>query len=141
MRHLFARRRHNADFSLVHLWDNWPFVMGPALAPLAHPLGAREATLIVGAEDNLILYELHFQAEEILARANAFLCKPYFSRLRLELMGERASLHRLESYERPPEQAPALRLRPDKLGSLADKVDPESVFGRAYLTYLRSFEP
>ena len=39
----------------VRLWQNWEMVMGPDIAPLAWPLGARNDILIVGGEDNLAL--------------------------------------------------------------------------------------
>ena len=41
----------------VRLWQNWEMVMGPDIAPLAWPLGARNDILIVGGEDNLALQE------------------------------------------------------------------------------------
>ena len=44
----------------VRLWQNWEMVMGPDIAPLAWPLGARNDILIVGGEDNLALQELSF---------------------------------------------------------------------------------
>lgn len=53
----------------VRLWQNWEMVMGPDIAPLAWPLGARNDILIVGGEDNLALQELSFMTPEILERS------------------------------------------------------------------------
>ena len=64
----------------VRLWQNWEMVMGPDIAPLAWPLGARNDILIVGGEDNLALQELSFMTPEILERVNAFMDAPVFDR-------------------------------------------------------------
>lgn len=76
----------------VRLWQNWEMVMGPDIAPLAWPLGARNDILIVGGEDNLALQELSFMTPEILERVNAFMDAPVFDRVELRLvMGDQAS--------------------------------------------------
>lgn len=70
----------------VRLWQNWEMVMGPDIAPLAWPLGARNDILIVGGEDNLALQELSFMTPEILERVNAFMDAPVFDRVELRLV-------------------------------------------------------
>lgn len=78
----------------VRLWQNWEMVMGPDIAPLAWPLGARNGILIVGGEDNLALQELSFMTPEILERVNAFMDAPVFDKVELRLvMGDLSLIH------------------------------------------------
>lgn len=135
----FIKNRGRERFHLLQLWDNWPMVMGEDLAESALPLGAREKTLIIGAEDNMLLHELSFQVNEILSRANAFMHAPYFSQVRLELLQGRRPLYPRHKPHQGLVNLPDTRERPQKLGGLKDKIDPESPAGRAYLAYLESF--
>lgn len=136
----FGRNHLQERFHLLHLWDNWPMVMGDEIAPLAQPLGAKGGTLIIGAEDNMLLHELSFYAQEILARANAFMNAPKFSQVRLELLQGRRPLYPRGLEDRGQVNLPDERQRPKKLGGLKDKIDPNSPAGRAYLAYVQSFE-
>ncbi|MDL2207517.1 DUF721 domain-containing protein, partial [Desulfovibrio sp. OttesenSCG-928-M16] len=43
---------------LVELWRHWEMVMGEMLAPLGRPLGHKDATLFIGAEDAMAMQEL-----------------------------------------------------------------------------------
>lgn len=86
---------------LQRLWDNWAEALGAELAGMAMPLGhhagrrglragarpARDAgaVLLVGAGDAMLLQELRFRGDEILARVNAFLGHAYFSRVQVSL--------------------------------------------------------
>lgn len=73
--------------ALLHsLWQNWAAALGPGLAPLALPLGHRGQTLLIGAEDAMILQELQLQGPEILAAVNAFLHSDYFTDVRVSLV-------------------------------------------------------
>ena len=120
----------------VHLWQNWDMVMGPDIAPLAWPLGARNDTLVVGGEDNLALQELSFMTPEILERVNAFMDAPVFNKVELRLvMGDRP-------LDRPPEIQPSTRVRPapprpDELGAHLEDMRPDSPVARCYAAYLR----
>ena len=120
---------------LIRLWQNWEMVMGTDLAPLALPLGHRDVTLLVGAEDNLAMQELTFQTPEILERVNAFMDAPFFQRVEVHLLLGRAPLDIppvLQPQDRPrpaPARPPALR------GTL--QLDPESPVGRCYAACLR----
>lgn len=140
LKRFFIKSRGQERFHLLHLWDNWPMVMGDELAETALPLGAREHTLIIGAEDNMLLHELSFKVNEILARANAFMNSPYFSQVRLELLQGRRPLYPRRHAERGLINLPDERVRPAGLGGLKDKIDPDSPAGRAYLAYVESFE-
>ncbi len=78
---------------LVPLWQNWDMVMGPDIAPLAWPLGARRDVLLVAGEDNLALQELTLLTAEILERVNAFMAEPMFSRVDVQLLLGRRPLN------------------------------------------------
>ncbi len=122
---------------LVELWRNWAMVMGPALAPLALPLGCRGEILVVGGEDNLVLQELSFQTPELLERVNAFMDAPpdapVFTRVELRLIQGKRPL------SLPPETPVRERhlCRPADLGAYLDLMDPESPVARCYAACLR----
>ena len=123
---------------LSRLWQNWEMVMGPEIAPLASPLGARESVLVIGGEDNLVLQDLSYMKEEMLERANAFMDAPVFQRIDLQLLMGRNPL------DLPPDIYPSFRERPVperplRLGGPLEKMDPESPVTRAYLAYLHMF--
>ncbi len=135
LKHVLEKLGGDEVGRLFQLWRNWKMVMGPELAPLAVPLGHRDATLLVGAEDNLALQELSFQTPEILERVNAFMDTPFFRRVELHLLLGRTSL------DIPPLLQPADRIRPAPShppglqGRL--HLDPESPVGRCYAACLR----
>ena len=120
----------------VRLWQNWAMVMGPDIAPLAWPLGARNDILIVGGEDNLALQELSFMTPEILERVNAFMDAPVFDRVELRLvMGDRP-------LDQMPDIQPSTRVRPApprprQLGAHLEEMNPDSPVARCYAAYLR----
>ena len=120
----------------VRLWQNWEMVMGPDIAPLAWPLGARNDILIVGGEDNLALQELSFMTPEILERVNAFMDAPVFSKVELRLaMGAKP-------LDQPPDIQPSTRVhpvpqRPKQLGAHLGEMRPDSPVARCYAAYLR----
>ncbi len=138
LQRFFERHKGHESFHLLHLWDNWPMVMGEALCAMAHPLGAKDRLLIIGVEDNLAMHELSFQVPQILARANAFMNEQYFRQVRLELLQKRKPLYpRLALCRRDLTME---RPKPSNLGRLKDSIDPNSAAGRAYLSYVESFE-
>lgn len=141
MQSFFSRHKGRGNLRLPHLWENWPMVMGEPLWRAALPLGIQDRVLLIGAEDNMLMHELSFHTPEILDRANAFMDEEYFSRVRLELLRGRQPLYPA-TMVRPVTAAakPTSRSKPPDLGSLNDKIDPESPFGRAYASYLRSFD-
>ena len=73
---------------LANLWRQWADVLGEELAALAVPLGAKDDLLLLGAEDAMLLQELHFLAEDILERVNAFLEQDAFHHVRVSLSSE-----------------------------------------------------
>lgn len=132
---LSSKGREPRHAHLDQLWKNWDMVMGPDLAPLAHPLGHRDGLLLVGGEDHFILQELTYAAPEILERVNAFMDEPFFHRVELHLLFGKTPLNLAEPTRvAPPPPAP----RPPRLGGLS--LDPSSPVGRCYEAYLRCFD-
>lgn len=157
----FSRHRGRGNFNLPQLWENWAMVMGDGLSLAALPLGVHDRTLIVGAEDSMLVHELSFCTPEILARANAFMsavspadpggavgqvdpigeAEEYFKKVRVELLRDRAPLTPGKTSARAVESAPAERReKPAELGNLLGVLDPDSALGRAYASYVKSFE-
>ena len=74
------------------------------LSGLALPVGHRDATLLIAAEDHLVMQELSFLTPEILDRVNAFLEEDRFQEVHLSLLGKRRPLNapRLSAPPVPP---------------------------------------
>lgn len=123
---------------LTLLWSHWKMVMGEELSSLAMPLGHKKDVLIIAAEDSMAAQDIAMQADEVLARANAFMNANYFSRIQVELAMGRYDLSRgaHDVRQRPLDRKPP---KPDKLGSLSGVIDPESPVGKCYEAYLRFF--
>lgn len=117
------------------LWRHWETVMGAELAPLARPLGHRDVTLLVGADDAMSLQELHLQSDEILERVNAFMEKPFFRTVKVSLILGKAELdgplRRAAAFE---EACPPLP-RSAADGRYLATMDPGSPVARAYARF------
>ncbi|MGE4297798.1 MAG: DUF721 domain-containing protein [Desulfovibrionaceae bacterium] len=122
-------------FSLVRLWRAWPQVVGEHIAEVARPLGHRKTTLIIGADDSMVAQELTYYAPQIIEDVNAFLGKETFDKVQVELVMGKAPLDTV-SLAKPvmPETNPG---RPEKLGGLAGRLDPQSPVARCYEAYIR----
>lgn len=120
---------------LGELWKNWEIVMGPDIAPLAHPLGHRGAILLIGGEDSCAMQELSYAVPEILERVNAFMDEEYFQKVELHLLMGRESLRRVDITKAPSLPPPP---RPPKLGAL--KLPPDSPLAACYEAYVRLFD-
>lgn len=70
---------------LERLWQSWSSVVGEDLALMARPLGHKEKTLLLGADDSMDMQEVRLREAEILERVNGFLQTEYFSRLKVGL--------------------------------------------------------
>lgn len=117
---------------LTALWQCWPVVMGPELAPLAMPLGQHKGMLLVGAEDAMLLQELQMQANELLERANAFMGEDFFSSVRLSLALGKPRLDRAPSPLPAPLRLPA---PPPPSGVLLSQMDADSPVARCYARF------
>ena len=66
---------------LTQLFQSWASVLGDDLCRAAHPLGHRNATLLIGCDDSCAMQELSYAAPEILAKVNDFMQEDFFKRL------------------------------------------------------------
>lgn len=69
---------------LAGLWRDWAEVMGEEFA-WTIPLGHQGGILFLGVEDAMEIQELGLQSALILERANAYMEREYFSRLRISI--------------------------------------------------------
>ena len=121
--------------ALVKLWRAWDDLMGE-MAPLARPLGHRKGTLILAAQDPMIMQEAQFLAPMILGKINDFYGEEVFDKVTFELLNGRVPL---DGAIRPEAPEPPRKLKkPKQLGDL--DVDPDTPFGRCYRAYQRMFE-
>jgi hypothetical protein len=122
---------------LVALWRAWSEVLGSHLAEMAKPLGSRGRTLVLGADEPLVMQELGFLAPEILARVNAFLGQEHFDKVVFELIDGRIPLdgigERASASDHPRPKAP------QALGGLEHLLRSDSAVARSYQAYVRRF--
>lgn len=118
---------------LVQLWRHWEMVLGPELAPLARPLGHHKDTLLIGAEDAMLMQELHLQSGEILERVNAFMEGPYFAAVKVSLCFQRTELDNIAP---PPPPPPPAVERPQLTGSALEAMRADSVVARCYARFV-----
>ncbi len=134
---VLARLGGSDRIRLVGLWRSWSEVLGPEIAALARPLGSRKGTLLLGADDPLVMQELGFLAPEILARVNAWLGEDHFDKVAFELLSGRFPLDAVAVPQR--RQPPPLAEGPRQLGGLARLLASDDPVGRSYRAYVRRF--
>lgn len=132
---------------LQRLWDNWEAALGPELAALAQPLGhhtekgaregrRRRVTLLLAAEDAMLLQELRFRGDEILERVNVFLGRPYFSEVKVSLpLGRSAPVRSRERPAKP--EGGGSGARPAARGVFLAGMDGDSPVARCYARFAR----
>lgn len=139
---------------LQRLWDNWESALGAELAALAMPLGHRAArpsaraggregaTLLLGAEDAMLMQELRFRGDEILARVNAFLGRPYFSAVQVSLPLGRSAPERSRQQRAAAAvmQEPVKKGTPSPRGIFLDAMNPDSPVARCYARFVQRRE-
>ncbi len=124
--------------NFVEACRRWAEIVGPETAELVRPLGHRRRDLLLGADDPVVMQEMVFAAPEILSLVNAALGHEAFDRVRFDLLGKRAPLDTLRAL--PPRFSTPVPIRPDRLGGLLGKLDPNSPVGRCYAKYVAYFE-
>lgn len=122
---------------LVRLWRAWGQLMGE-MSHIARPLGHRGTRLILAAEDPMLMQEAQFIAPMILEKINNFFGEEVFDKVVFELLNGRVPLD--GQVEQAPPPPPTRPQKPRFLGTLNDKLDPESPVGRCYRAYQRIFE-
>jgi len=124
-------------YALVQLWDAWSDLMGE-MAHVARPVGHRGRKLILAAEDPMVMQEAQFLSPMILNKVNEFFGQEVFDKVVFELLNGRVPL---DGVIRPEAPEPPRKLKkPDDLGGLDDKLDPDSPMGRCYQAYRRMFD-
>lgn len=137
MLRLLSRYDKKGGLGLVRLWREWETVVGPEVAELARPLGHKDGTLVLFAQDAIAAQQLSYYVFELLERVNAFFGKEVFDKVRFELLDGRVPLGLQNNAET---STPILRTKkPSNLGGLIDKLDPDTAVGRCYLAYVRHF--
>ncbi|HKK34128.1 MAG TPA: DUF721 domain-containing protein [Desulfomicrobiaceae bacterium] len=132
-----SRNSGPVELRLVRLWKTWPEVIGPDMAELLSPLGHRKHTLVLGAEDSMIIQEFSFFAPEILEKVNTALGQAYFDKVHIELLSGKAQLDRIRQRKLT---RTITKRRPENLGRLLDRLPADTPAGRAYRKYLRHFD-
>lgn len=137
-----SRYDKKGGLRLVQLWKEWPQIVGPDVAELAHPVGHKEGALLLAAEDSVAAQQLSYYAPELLERVNAFFGEEVFDKVRFELLDGRAPLDGNQAGQAPsvPEPRRAAAFTPPHVGGLMDRADPETAAGRCYLAYVRRFK-
>ena len=133
----FDKKDTNGGMLLVQLWNAWDDLMGE-MAHVARPLGHRGRKLILAAEDPMVMQEAQFLAPMILEKINGYLEQDFFDKVVFELLNGRTPL---DGYTRPEAEKPPRKLKkPNELGALNEKLDPNSPLGKCYRAYQRMFE-
>ncbi len=112
---------------------NWERIVGPEISALAKPMGRSKATLILGAEDSMVIQEISFLSTQILGRINAFCGSPFFDKTRVELLKGRIPLDRKLVHE--PDLKTSLK-RPERIGGLMGMAEEGSAVARCYARYV-----
>lgn len=136
---LFDNEEHRRQRFIAALWQNWSMILGEELAGIALPMGHKEQTLVIGAEDNMAMQELSMQSPEILERVNAFMDQEYFSKVKVVLMLGQRPLRTEPEKRSVSAPRSALPPKPPRLGSLHGKMDPDSVVAACYQAYAALF--
>ena len=123
-------------YLFTKICENWRRIVGDGFADQASPVGRKKSTLILGAQDSIVIQELTFQQEELLKRVNDFCGTVLFDNLRVELLKGRTPL------DVPLVQNTGAGLeprRPEQLGGLLDAFPEGSAIARCYAKYVDFF--
>ena len=104
---------------------------------MARPLGHKDGTLLLYTQDAIAAQQLTYYVPELLERINSFFGEEVFDKVRFELLNGRVPLGQQNTAEISPPVQP--QTKPNNLGGLVDKFDPDSAVGRCYLAYVRHF--
>ncbi|BBD09609.1 DUF721 domain-containing protein [Desulfovibrio ferrophilus] len=124
-------------YHLTRLWKHWEEVVGDHIAEVARPLGHRKTTLLIGVEDHMLMQELVHYSPAILEQVNTFLGMNFFDKVHVDLIGDHVSLDALPENTR--QAHPLEPQKPEQLGGLVGKLDPDSPMAKCYRAYVEYF--
>ncbi|GAU07470.1 DUF721 domain-containing protein [Desulfoplanes formicivorans] len=133
----FKDQNGSDNLSLARLWEQWDTLLGPDITDLICPLGHTRDTLLLGAEDAIVIHEFTYFSDQILERVNGFLGREVFKHIHIELLRGRTPLNKKlltesGSYPHPD--------KPENLGQPGALPDDGSPVARAYKAYVRHFQ-
>ena len=86
------------------------------------------------------MQEVSLQSPDILERVNAFMDRPFFHKIRVQLMQGQRSLAEVRPRRPARTVVSEPPPRPPRLGALKGKLDPNSPVARCYEAYLAMFQ-
>jgi hypothetical protein len=136
--HRFLKEQNGSDnLSLARLWEQWDTLLGPDITDLICPLGHTKDTLLLGAEDAIVIHEFTYFSQQILERVNGFLGREVFQHIHIELLKGRTPLNKKLLTESGSYPNPS---KPEHLGQPGTLPDDGSPVARAYKAYVRHFQ-
>lgn len=126
------------ELAIAKLWRHWSDVVGNDVALLVHPLGHRKTTMLLGADNSIVMQEFSYFAPQLLEKANTFLGASIFQKVQIELMAGRRAL------DAPLARPKAIRPTsptPEPLGNLLPCMDESSPVTACYRAYVQHFFP
>ena len=115
------------------MWESWAVIVGEELAQFAIPLGHEKKALWIGCTDSSEAQEIYMRQREILENVNAFLGRPFFTKLFVDQTQGKTGLHTLaKSVQELPPPPPHEPLSGEFLASM----DPHSPVARAYARFV-----
>lgn len=136
----FKEYSSEEQYALYGLWQNWKNILGEEIAELGVPLGHKDNTLIIGADDNMAMQELSMMSPDILERVNDYMRCDFFRKISVVLMQGRRNLAQKRPRRSIEPLQPPLPNRPLRLGGLRGKLDSASPVADCYEAYLAMFE-
>ena len=135
----FSTEEVKINLRLAQMWSNWSEIVGSEeLADLIRPLGHRQRTLILGAEDSITIQEMNFFVPQLLDKVNDFLGQPFFDKIRFELLKGRTPLNQSVLVSTKYRRRCSLK-KPQSLGKLLDKLPKDSPVYKCYKKYVNLF--
>ncbi|WP_457571746.1 DUF721 domain-containing protein [Desulfovulcanus sp.] len=135
----FSSEEVKINFRLAQMWSNWSEIVGSEeLANMIRPLGHRQRTLILGAEDSIVIQEMNFFVPQLLDKVNDFLGQSFFDKIRFELLKGRTPLDQQPEPVLAPTKNRYFK-KPQSLGKLLDKLPKDSPVYKCYKKYIHLF--
>lgn len=123
-------------YIFINICSSWDQIVGSEMAALVKPLGQKNKTLILGAQDGIVIQEITFASQQIIDMINDFCGSDIFDKLRVELLKGRTPLDKKLVYT-PHISIPVKK--PRHLGNLKGFMSEDSPVARCYSRYVDFF--